>query len=123
MQYAGVGYGIAITSSYNRIIAALSSAREQLFAGMVNYLDWHRSFSYENELRLVYWDQAIQQKVNELCHSANDIIKLLSTGWLSDSVPAYDGSFISAHYRTDKMGHDRRRGRESTTCTRKLYYS
>ena|ERR1700704_931633 len=36
MQYAGVGYGIAITSSYNRIIAALSSAKEQLFAGMVN---------------------------------------------------------------------------------------
>ena len=69
MQYAGGGHGIAITSSYNNIIEALADAEERTYVGMVKYLDWHnepvdntfimpfskrRSFSYENELRIVY---------------------------------------------------------------------
>ena len=86
-QYATGGQGIAITSSYTRIVDALAFAPQRVFLGKVKYLDWdsepvdnsfafpfskRMSFSYENELRIVYWDIAIQEKVNALCARLSD---------------------------------------------------
>jgi len=94
MQYAGGGHGIAITSSYKNIIEALADAKERLFVGMVKYLDWNsepvdnrtlfpfskrRSFNYEHELRVVFWDLVAQEKIN---------------GPVSKTIKSYDGPFI-----------------------------
>jgi hypothetical protein len=82
MQYAAGGQGIAITSSYKNIIEALADASERLFVGTVKYLDWQsepventmlfpfskrRSFDYEKEFRIVYWDLTIQEPINSSC--------------------------------------------------------
>jgi hypothetical protein len=83
-QYATSGYGIAVTSSYTRIIDSLSSAPQRIFLGLVQYLDWEKetvknlssilpfskriSFSYENELRIVHWDSEVQETMNAICH-------------------------------------------------------
>ena len=40
-QYAANSHGIAIKSSYRRIVASLSSSPHQLCAGLVEYLDWN----------------------------------------------------------------------------------
>ena len=87
MQYATGGQGIAITSSYKDIIEALADAKERLVAGCVKYLDWssepvdntmlfpfskRRSFDYERELRIVYWDLTIQEPINALCKTLSN---------------------------------------------------
>jgi hypothetical protein len=87
MQYADGGHGIAITSSYENIIEALADAKERLFVGLVKYLDWNsgpvdntvlfpyskrRSFDYEKELRIVYWDLDIQEPINALCQKLSN---------------------------------------------------
>jgi hypothetical protein len=81
-QYVRGGEGIAVTSTYARIIDALAQAEQRVFCGMVRYLDWssepvdnsfmlpfskRASFAHENELRLVYWDLEVQSTINELC--------------------------------------------------------
>jgi hypothetical protein len=81
-RYGIGGQSIAITSSYTAIIDALASANERIFVGIVKYFDWNTepvdnssafpfskraSFAYENELRLVYWESHVQEKVNALC--------------------------------------------------------
>jgi hypothetical protein len=110
MQYAGGGHGIAITSSYNNIIEALADTKEKFFLGMVKYLDWHnepvdntfvlpfskrRSFNYERELRLAYWDLAVQGKINDLCqklaaHMIDHLYRRITTpinwGMIEDEV-------------------------------------
>ena len=99
MQYAAGGQGIAITSSHKNIIEALADAKERTFVGMVKYLDWNsepvdntslfpfskrRSFNYENELRIVYWDLPTQEKINALCqrlsqHTMDHLYKKITT--------------------------------------------
>jgi hypothetical protein len=64
------------------IIEAFAHAKEHIFVGMVKYLDWNKepvdnsfvlpfskraSFASEQELRIAYWDQNVQEKVNALC--------------------------------------------------------
>jgi hypothetical protein len=81
-QYAASGPGIAITSTYDRIVNSLASAPQALVAGVVKYLDWdkepvdnsfvfpfskRKSFAHENEFRILYWDIVVQEKVNALC--------------------------------------------------------
>lgn len=81
-QYIRGGEGIAVTSTYPRLVDALAQAKQRVFGGMVKYLDWDKdpvdntfilpfskraSFVYENELRLVYWDLEVNDKINELC--------------------------------------------------------
>jgi hypothetical protein len=44
-QYVTGGQGIAITSSYTRIVDALTSAPQRVFLGIVKYLDWTTSQS------------------------------------------------------------------------------
>jgi hypothetical protein len=82
VQYAIGGQGIAITSTFQKIMESLVGASEILHIGMVKYLDWEnetvdntfvlpfskrRSFAHEQELRIVYWDPDVQQQVNLLC--------------------------------------------------------
>jgi hypothetical protein len=82
LQYTNGGQGVAITSSYERIIEAFADVGERIFCGLVRYLDWdtervddtfilpfskRMSFRHESELRLVFWDLEVQEKVNALC--------------------------------------------------------
>jgi hypothetical protein len=82
-QYASNGMGIAITSSYSRMIEALAGAPQYLVCGVVKYLDWTKepvdnsfvfpfskrmSFKHENELRILHWDQAVQEAINGPCN-------------------------------------------------------
>jgi hypothetical protein len=81
-QYAASGMGIAITSTYARMISALSNSPHNLAVGVVKYLDWDKepvdnsfvfpfskrmSFRHENELRIVHWDLVVQEPINALC--------------------------------------------------------
>jgi hypothetical protein len=99
MQYAAGGYGIAITSSYKKIIEALADAKERLFVGMVKYLDWNsepvddtfvlpfnkrRSFDYEKELRIVYLDLNIQER---LMHCAKNYQIIRWIIYIGESLP------------------------------------
>jgi hypothetical protein len=80
--YAPAEYGIAVIADYSRVVEALTKASERVFATKVQYVDFakepahselifpihkHRSFSYEQELRLLYWDLDIQEPINKLC--------------------------------------------------------
>jgi hypothetical protein len=98
-QYVTGGQGIAITSSYTRIVDALAAAPQRVFLGMVKYLDWDNepvdnsfafpfskrmSFNYEKELRIVYWDLVVQEKANVLCqrltaHMMDHLYRRIST--------------------------------------------
>jgi hypothetical protein len=123
VQYAMGGQGIAITSTFERIIKAFSGALERLFLGMVKYLDWGKepvdnsfvlpfakrlSFAHEQELRLVYWDLDVQQPVNGFCqklsnHTMDHLYRRISgsINWsmIEDDIAKIDyksGIYISA---------------------------
>jgi hypothetical protein len=98
-QYATSGQGIAVTSSYARIVDALASAPQRVFLGLVKYLDWDKdivnnssvlpfskrvSFSHESELRIVHWDSEVPERVNALCqklsnHTMDHLYRRIST--------------------------------------------
>jgi len=81
-QYAIGDQGVAITSSYRRILESLTLARQKISVGVVKYLDWskepvddwlfplskRRSFIHEKELRIFYWDEIISGKL-QLLHN------------------------------------------------------
>jgi hypothetical protein len=99
MQYASGGQGIAITSNFDRLIACLAGAPQRVFAGLVKYPDWNRepvnntfvlpfskraSFAHEREIRLVYWDEKVQEPINQLCsklaqHTFDHLYRRIST--------------------------------------------
>lgn len=85
-QYAGTGPGVAITSTFSRILRAFSKTSDRIFVGLVRYHDWlndevdstfgfplskRMSFSHEQELRLIYWNLETQ-------HSLNGVFEKLS---------------------------------------------
>jgi hypothetical protein len=80
--YAPAGHGVAIVANYSRLVDAMAKTNERIFAATVEYVDFvtepvntgvifpiskRRSFSYENELRLIHWDLNIQPAINNLC--------------------------------------------------------
>jgi hypothetical protein len=82
VRYAAGGNGIAITTNYDRLTAALVNEKARVFVGMVQYLDWSSepvnnktifpfskkvSYAYEQELRLALWNLTVQEKINDLC--------------------------------------------------------
>ena len=98
-QYAAGGQGIAITSNFARLLESLRNSPQRTFLGLVKYLDWsgeavdssfglpfskRESFSYEKELRLVYWDLEVQEHVNAICgkltsHMMDHLYRRIST--------------------------------------------
>ena len=80
--YADPKQGIAVTADYSLLVDALTPANERILAAKVRYVDFvtepvgprilptnkRLSFSYEKELRLIYWDPKIREAVNHICH-------------------------------------------------------
>jgi hypothetical protein len=80
--YAPAEYGIAVVARYSQLVEALAKAPDRVFATKVQYIDFvsesvnnevifpmhkRRSYSYERELRLLYWDLDVQEPINKLC--------------------------------------------------------